>query len=168
MGIRQRVVHVDVHHRSRSRAQGLLGREQVAQMLTALKREFTPGELTGEGLWAERATEAGLSLEAFCEVAETLAARGVLGRFSTFLEHVKELSTGERVTRYNGLFHWAVPAGMEATYAEVRRSRYHRAFTLSKELDADKVSAELSQGVLRVRIPKAAHAQPRRVQVQVN
>ncbi|MFO1268405.1 MAG: Hsp20 family protein [Rubrivivax sp.] len=37
---------------------------------------------------------------------------------------------------------------------------------MSKELDADKVSAELSQGVLRVRIPKAAHAQPRRVQVQ--
>lgn len=62
----------------------------------------------------------------------------------------------------------AVPAGMEATHAEVRRSRYRRAFTLSKELDADKVSAELSQGVLRVRIPKAAHAQPRRVQVQVS
>jgi HSP20 family molecular chaperone IbpA len=49
----------------------------------------------------------------------------------------------------------------------VQRSRYRRAFALSKELDADKVSAEMSQGVLRVRIPKAAHAQPRRVQVQV-
>jgi len=61
----------------------------------------------------------------------------------------------------------AVPQGMEATHAEVQRSRYHRAFTLSKELDAEKVSAEMSHGVLRVRIPKAAHAQPRRVQVQV-
>jgi HSP20 family molecular chaperone IbpA len=61
----------------------------------------------------------------------------------------------------------AVPQGVEATHAEVQRSRYHRAFTLSKELDADKVSAEMSHGVLRVRIPKAAHAQPRRVQVQV-
>jgi HSP20 family molecular chaperone IbpA len=60
-----------------------------------------------------------------------------------------------------------VPQGMEPTHAEVQRSRYHRAFTLSKELDADKVSAEMSLGVLRVRIPKAAHAQPRRVQVQV-
>ncbi len=38
---------------------------------------------------------------------------GVIGRFSTFLEHVKELATGEQVTRYNGLFHWAVPEGME-------------------------------------------------------
>ena len=55
-----------------------------------------------------------------------------------------------------------VPQGVEATHAEVQRSRYRRAFTLSRELDPDKVGAELSQGVLRVRIPKAEHAQPRR------
>jgi len=61
----------------------------------------------------------------------------------------------------------AAPQGMEPTHAEVGLSRYRRAFTLSKELDADKVSAELAQGVLRVRIPKAAHAQPRRITVNV-
>lgn len=61
----------------------------------------------------------------------------------------------------------AVPQGMEASHAEVQLARYRRAFTLSKELDPGKVSAELSQGVLRVRIPKAEHAQPRRVQIQV-
>lgn len=60
-----------------------------------------------------------------------------------------------------------VPEGMSAGHAEVSLSRYRRTFTLSKELDADKVSAELSQGVLRVRIPKAEHAQPRKVEVQV-
>jgi HSP20 family molecular chaperone IbpA len=60
-----------------------------------------------------------------------------------------------------------VPAGMAPTHVEVGLSRYRRAFTLSKELDADKVSAEMSHGVLRVRIPKAAHAQPRRIAVQV-
>ena len=61
----------------------------------------------------------------------------------------------------------ALPQGMQASHVEVARARHARAFTLSKELDADKVSAEMTQGVLRVRIPKAAHAQPRRVQVQV-
>ena len=60
-----------------------------------------------------------------------------------------------------------VPEGMEATHAEVHRTRYRRAFTLSRELDPDKVAAEFSQGVLRLRIPKAAHAQPRRISVQV-
>ena len=57
---------------------------------------------------------------------------------------------------------------MKAHHAEVRLSRYCRAFTLSKELDADKVNAELTQGLLRVRIPKAEHAQPRKITVQVN
>jgi len=60
-----------------------------------------------------------------------------------------------------------VPQGMTASHAEVGRSHYRRAFTLSKELDPEKVSAELNQGVLRVRIPKAEHAQPRKISVQV-
>jgi HSP20 family molecular chaperone IbpA len=60
-----------------------------------------------------------------------------------------------------------VPQGMEASHAEVQRTHYRRAFTLSRELDPDKVAAEFSQGVLRLRIPKAAHAQPRRIEVQV-
>jgi HSP20 family protein len=61
-----------------------------------------------------------------------------------------------------------VPAGLASTHAEVQLARYRRVFTLSKELDADKVSAELQHGVLRLRIPKAEHAQPRRVQIQVH
>lgn len=61
----------------------------------------------------------------------------------------------------------AVPEGMSASHAEVGLARYRRSFTLSKELDPEKVAAELSQGVLRIRVPKAAHAQPRRIEVQV-
>jgi len=60
-----------------------------------------------------------------------------------------------------------VPAGVSPGHAEVTLQRYRRTFTLSKELDTSQVSAELSQGVLRVRIPKAQHAQPRRIEVQV-
>lgn len=60
-----------------------------------------------------------------------------------------------------------VPEGMESSHAEVGLSRYRRVFTLSKELDADKVNAELKQGVLKLRIPKAEHAQPKRIQISV-
>jgi HSP20 family protein len=60
-----------------------------------------------------------------------------------------------------------VPPEMQASHAEVQRTHYRRAFTLSRELDPAKVGAELSQGVLRVHIPKAEHAQPRRIEVQV-
>jgi HSP20 family molecular chaperone IbpA len=58
------------------------------------------------------------------------------------------------------------PEGMEASYAEVSVPRFRRVFTLSKELDTAKVSAELSQGVLTLRIPKAEHAQPRRIEIR--
>ena len=81
-------------------------------VLVALKREFDADEIAEEP-WAGRAAEIGMELDAFCAVAEQLNAKGVIGRFSTFLEHVKPLSTGERVTRYNALFHWAVAAGRE-------------------------------------------------------
>lgn len=59
------------------------------------------------------------------------------------------------------------PEDMEATHAEIGLARYRRVFTLSKELDSEKVSAELRNGVLKLRIPKAEHAQPRRIEVKV-
>ncbi len=70
------------------------------RVLGPLKREFEPDE-------------AGVSYQEFLAVARGLAARGVIGRFSTFLEHVKPSATGVRVTRYNALFHWRVPEGRE-------------------------------------------------------
>jgi hypothetical protein len=82
------------------------------RVLTAIKREFTPEEIR-EDIWAARAEEAGVPLGRLYEIAEDLNKRKVVGRFSTFLEHVKPLATGERVTRFNALFHWAVPAGRE-------------------------------------------------------
>ena len=82
------------------------------RVLTALKREFEPEEII-ENLWQARADEAGVGLEEFLTVATELNRRKVIGRFSTFLEHVKPLASGERVTRFNALFHWAVPSGRE-------------------------------------------------------
>ena len=81
-------------------------------VLLALKEELALDEIC-ETPWDQRAEIAGVSLNRFCEVAETLNAKKVIGRFSTFLEHVKPSATGERVTRFNGLFHWAVPKGRE-------------------------------------------------------
>lgn len=61
-----------------------------------------------------------------------------------------------------------LPEGMEPSHSEVSLPRYRRVFTLSRELDSGKISAEFNQGVLKLRIPKAEHAQPRRIQIQVS
>ncbi len=82
------------------------------RVLLELKREFEPSEIVPNP-WAARAKAAGVELSEFFQVAESLQSRSVIGRFSTFLEHVKPSQTGVRVTRFNALFHWAVPAGRE-------------------------------------------------------
>ena len=82
------------------------------QVLNVLKREFAPGEIRID-LWRARAAAAGLPYDEFCAVAEALDCRKIVGRFSTFLEHVKPVAGNQRVTRYNALFHWRVPPGRE-------------------------------------------------------
>jgi HSP20 family protein len=58
------------------------------------------------------------------------------------------------------------PDGLEAVYAELRVPRYRRTFTLSRELDTQRIDANLKDGVLTLRIPRQEHAQPRRITVQ--
>jgi DNA-binding Lrp family transcriptional regulator len=82
------------------------------RVLTALKREFRPEELS-EMLWSARAAEAKVPLDVFFRVAEELDRKGVIGRFSTFLEHSKPVAGNESLSSFNGLFHWAVPPGRE-------------------------------------------------------
>jgi DNA-binding Lrp family transcriptional regulator len=86
--------------------------EREWDVLLALKREFAPEEIKASP-WVARADEAGVSAAEFYRVAEELNARKIIGRFSTFLEHVKPSVGGVRVTRFNALFHWAVPRGRE-------------------------------------------------------
>ena len=59
------------------------------------------------------------------------------------------------------------PQDMELLYAEIIASSYRRSFTLSRELDASKIEANLKDGVLKLRIPKAEEARPRRIEIKV-
>ena len=82
------------------------------RVLAALKRELDPEEVTPEP-WRKRAADIAMDYDRFVDVAKRLEGKGVIGRFSTFLEHVKKTAGGEAVTRYNALFHWRVPEGRE-------------------------------------------------------
>ena len=86
--------------------------EREWSVLSILKSDFAPGEIGG-AMWEERALVAGINPNAFFEIAEDLDRRGVIGRFSTFLEHAKPVAGEERLSSFNALFHWAVPPGRE-------------------------------------------------------
>lgn len=55
---------------------------------------------------------------------------------------------------------------MQALHADVRSAVYRRSFSLSNELEAAKIDANLKDGVLTVRIPKRAEMLPRRIEVR--
>ena len=82
------------------------------RVLGALKDELAIDEIAPEP-WRRRAEQAGMDYERFLDVARQLNERGVIGRFSTFLEHSKNVKGSGRVTRFNALFHWRVPEGRE-------------------------------------------------------
>ena len=58
-----------------------------------------------------------------------------------------------------------MPEGMEALYADVSATRFRRSFTLSNELEADKISAEMHDGELTLHLPKRAELQPRKIEI---
>ena len=59
-----------------------------------------------------------------------------------------------------------MPAGLHATYAELRGTRYARRFTLSNELDPQRIEASVGNGVLTLRLPKKEAHKPRRIEIK--
>lgn len=58
------------------------------------------------------------------------------------------------------------PEGYSLTYREYRSGDYERSFTLGDTIDRAGISASVKDGVLRLTLPKAKEAQPRRITVK--
>ena len=56
--------------------------------------------------------------------------------------------------------------GYDIAYAEYEEGDYQRVFHLSDEIDRDRIEASVSHGVLRLQLPKAESAMPRKIAVQ--
>jgi len=54
----------------------------------------------------------------------------------------------------------------EKVYVEYETGRYYRQFSLSEVIVQEKIDAKLSDGVLRLTLPKVEKATPRRIAVQ--
>jgi HSP20 family protein len=78
-----------------------------------------------------------------------------------------QISVEDKVLRLEAEANLDTPDGMKAVYAEFRVPRYVREFSLSNELDAQKIDATLRNGQLTLTIPKAEHAKPRKISVAV-
>ena len=76
-----------------------------------------------------------------------------------------ELTVKERQVLLRG--HRQAAQAQEVAYHRRERqdARFSRALDLPQEIDPAKVQATLREGVLEVVLPRAAHAQPRRIQI---
>lgn len=61
-----------------------------------------------------------------------------------------------------------VPAGAKLLHQEFQPGDFLRSFILSDEVDYDRITAKLNNGVLEVSLPRMPRAEPRRIQVDGN
>ena len=69
------------------------------------------------------------------------------------------------VLRVEGQIDFSKYKDMEPVYTEYNIGHYARSFTLSNKVDREKISANLEDGVLTLTLPKAQHAQPRKIAI---
>jgi HSP20 family protein len=60
------------------------------------------------------------------------------------------------------------PAGYQRVYNEYADGDYERVFTLSENIDRDRIEATLKDGVLHLVLPKAETAKPRRIELKTS
>lgn len=78
-----------------------------------------------------------------------------------------EVNVHDSSLRIEGEAVLPMPAGLRVQHAEVRQPRFARTFTLSPDLDASRIEANLQDGVLKLTIPRRDEARPRRIEVSV-
>jgi len=76
-----------------------------------------------------------------------------------------DVNVEKRVLTIAGRVESASSDQRRLSYAEYQTGDYERSFALSDEVDVSKIEASVSHGVLRIVLPKAAEAQPRRIAV---
>jgi HSP20 family protein len=76
-----------------------------------------------------------------------------------------DVSLENDVLRVQGNIDFSKYERMEPVYTEYNVGHYMRSFALSSKVDQQQISAQLEDGVLTLKLPKAAEARPRRIAI---
>ena len=78
-----------------------------------------------------------------------------------------DITLEKNVLTINGYVEPYGPEGYTLAWAEYRDGDYQRRFTLSDEIDREKIEANIRDGVLRLHLPKAEAAKTRKIAVSM-
>lgn len=81
-------------------------------------------------------------------------------------ENSLDITLEKNVLTINGYAESEAPENYSLAYAEYEVGDYQRSFTLSNQIDLDKIEATVNHGVLRLRLPKAGPAKARKIVVK--
>ncbi|MGB4112830.1 MAG: Hsp20/alpha crystallin family protein [Yoonia sp.] len=77
-----------------------------------------------------------------------------------------DVTLEHRILTLHGKVKPSAPEGYRALTSEYRVGDYIRTFTLSDEIDQDKINAKFKNGVLRLELPRLPEAKPKKISVK--
>lgn len=80
-------------------------------------------------------------------------------------ERSLDITLEKNVITIRGRVESDIPAGYRLAYGEYEVGDYERTFSLSDEVDKDRIKATIKNGVLRLVLPKAAAAKARKIAI---
>jgi len=114
---------------------------------------------------ASAAGESGPTLKPAYEIKETADAFGVTVQLPGVTKDGLEITAEEGVLRIVGRRGWKQPEGWTALYRESADAPFELVLTHDNAIDAEKIHAEIRDGVLRVSLPKHEAVKPRKIAV---
>jgi HSP20 family protein len=119
----------------------------------------------GEGPLAEQ-TRAGATFVPAVDIFETADAITVVADMPGVNAERLEVDLREGVLTLRGDVIDEPDESAVSVVHEYETGAYLRQFTLSDAIDQDRIEAKLTDGVLRLTLPKVAQAKPRRIEIR--
>jgi HSP20 family molecular chaperone IbpA len=114
---------------------------------------------------SSRNSEQHPTLKPLYEVSEKEDAWGLTVYLPGVAKEGLDFSVDSNEVKISARRAWKQPSEWTALYRESQEADYELVLSHENSLDAEKIHAELKEGVLRVSLPKAAAIKPRKITV---
>jgi HSP20 family protein len=102
------------------------------------------------------------------DIYETKESIAVLAEMPGVGSDGVDITLERRVLTIRGRGAANAHAGYQCVYSEFADGDYERVFTLSENIDRDRIEATLKDGVLHLVLPKAETARPRKIELKAS